>query len=74
MSLSSKGKGWISSEFGHLEVKEELPPNMPEQRGLGFAVREKVSADHTSDTVTKSSRTGFFVYLNSALVYWFSKK
>ena len=67
-------KDWSSSEFGHVEGKRELPPNMPEPRGLGFTVRAKVDADHASDTVTRRSRTGFLVYINSALVYWFSKK
>ena len=33
-----------------------------------------VDADHASDTVTRRSRTGFLVYLNSSLVYWYSKK
>ena len=32
----------MSSEFGHLQGKEELPPNMPEPRGMGFVVRAKV--------------------------------
>eukprot|EP00957_Ditylum_brightwellii_P183514 13979032-Ditylum_brightwellii.AAC.1 len=27
-------KDWTSSEFGHISGKEELPPNMPEPRGL----------------------------------------
>ena len=35
---------------------------------------EKVDADHAGDTVTRRSRTGFLIYLNNALVYWFSKK
>ena len=34
----------------------------------------KVDADHTSDTITRCSRTGFLVYLNCALIYWWSKK
>ena len=34
----------------------------------------KVDADHAADTVTRRSRTGFLVYLNSALIFWFSKK
>ena len=28
--LSFQRKDWISSDFGHLDGKEELPPNMPE--------------------------------------------
>jgi hypothetical protein len=67
-------KDWTSSEFGLVSGKEELPPNMPEPRGLGFVMRAKVDADHASDTVTRRSRTGFLVYLNSALIHWHSKK
>ena len=63
-----------SSEFGHMEGKEELPPNMPEPRGLGFTIVAKVDADHASDTVTRRSRTGILVYLNCSLVHWWSKK
>ena len=33
-----------------------------------------VDADHASDAVTRRSRTGFLVHLNSALVHWNSKK
>ncbi len=67
-------KDWTSSEFGHLQGKEELPPNMPEPRGQGFVINAKVDADHETDTATRRSRTGFFVYLNCAPVYWLSKK
>ena len=37
-------------------------------------MRAKVDADHAGDTVTRRSRTGFLVWINSALIYWFSKK
>ena len=47
---------------------------MPEPRGIGFTIRAKVDADHAGDTVTRRSRTGFLVYLNSSLVCWISKK
>ena len=67
-------RDWTTSEFGHLEGKEVMPPNMPEPRGLGFIMRAKVDADHASDTVTRRSRTGFLVYLNCAPIYWWSKK
>ena len=39
-----------------------------------MAMRAKVDADNASDTVTRRSRTGFLVFLNCALVYWWSKK
>ena len=67
-------RDWTTSEFGHVQGSEELLPNMPKPRGLGFTMRARVDADHASDTVSRRSRTGFFVYLNHALVYWSSKK
>ena len=69
-----RARDWTTSEFGNIQGKELLPPNMPEPRGQGFTMVAKVDADHATDTVTRRSRTGFLVYLNSALVYWFSKK
>ena len=65
---------WASSEFGHVEGKEEFPAKMPEPRGHGFIMRAKVDADHASDTVSRRSRTGLLIYLNCPLVFWWSKK
>jgi hypothetical protein len=65
---------WTSSEFGHLQGDEELPPNMPQSRGLGSTMSAKVDADHAADTVTRRSRTGFLVRLNSSLIYWSPRK
>ena len=67
-------RDWTSSEFGAVQGKEQIPPNMPEPRGQGFTMHVKVDADHASDTITRHSRTGFLVYLNCAPVYWWSKK
>ena len=71
---SFEEQDWTTSEFGHVIGKEVLPPNMPAPRGKGFIMTAMVDADHASDTVSRRSRTGFLVYLNSALVYWHSKK
>ena len=49
-------RDWASSEFGHVEGKEEFPAKMPEPRGHGFIMRAKVDADHASDTVSRRSR------------------
>ena len=67
-------RDWTSSEFGTVQGKEEIPPNMPEPRGQGFIMHAKADADHASDTITRRSRTGFLVYLNCAPIYWGSKK
>ena len=67
-------RDWASSEFGHVQGKEEFPAKMPEPRGHGFIMRAKVDADHASDTDSRRSQTGFIIYLNCPLVYWWSKK
>ena len=41
---------------------------------MGFIMRAKVNGDHAADTMTRQSHTGFLVFLNSALVHWWSKK
>ena len=56
------------------EDKEIIPPNAPEPLGLEMVIRAYVDADHAGDKVTRRSRSGFIVWVNSAPVYWFSKK
>ena len=51
-----------------------LLENCPESFGMGLVMRECVDADHAGDSVTRRSRTGFLVFLNSAPICWFSKK
>ena len=67
-------RDWTSNEFEHVQDKQELPRDMPQLRGLGDTVRANIDTDHAGETVTRRSITGFFVYINSSLVYWFSKK
>ena len=69
-----KRRDWASSEFGNVEGKQEFSANMSEPRGHGLSTRAKVDANHASDTVSRQSRTGFLIYLNFPLVYWWSKK
>ena len=64
---------WTNTVYGG-DLKEELPPNMPEPRGIGFTMRVFVDSDHAGDQITRRSRTGFLVFFNSALIYWMSKK
>ena len=33
-----------------------------------------VDSDHTGDKMTRQSRTGYFIFLNTALIDWLSKK
>ena len=63
---------WIHSQYG--DIKEELPPNMPESLGKGIKIVAYVDSDHAGDSITRRSRTGFIIYINSSPIYWTSKK
>ena len=66
-------KDWSASEMSGMQG-EELPPNAPRPRGIGFIMRAYVDADHASETVTRKSRTGFVVFLNNSPIHTVSKK
>ena len=56
------------------DVKEAIPLDAPEPRGKEVDLRLYVDADHAGDKKTRRSRTGFFIFLNCALIMWKSKK
>ena len=56
------------------DVKEPLPPNMPEPRGKEVEIRLCVDSDHAGDQLIRRSRTGYVMLLNSAPLVWFSKR
>ena len=53
------------------EVKEELPPRMPEPWGRSVKMSVFVDADHA---VTKRSHTGVLIFLQNVLTVWYSKR
>jgi len=55
-------------------VQEAIPPNFPPPRGKDVDLRMYVDSDHLGDRQNMRSRSGFFVYMKSALVIWLSKK
>jgi hypothetical protein len=63
---------WQHTVYG--QCSEELPANANEPRGFGFKIRAYVDSDHAGDSITRRSRTGFIVFLNSSPIYWTSKK
>ena len=63
---------WSATPYG--ACSEEISPNAPKPRGIGFTMCAFVDSDHAGDSVTRRSRTGFLIFLNSAPIYWFSKK
>ncbi len=65
---------WSFSAYGCVELKEELPNNMPPSFGPSMMMRIFVDDNHTGDLVTHQSRTGFVVFLNCEPIYWSLKK
>ena len=51
-----------------------MPTNAPQGRGKEFVIRAYVDASFADCKLTRKSRTGFIVCLNSAPIYWYSKK
>jgi hypothetical protein len=56
------------------DVKEAIPPNAPEPRGKVVDIRLYVDSDHAGDKITRRSRSGYLVYINGALITWYSKR
>ena len=56
------------------DLYEKLPDNIPKARVAGFVMSAFVDSNHAGDLLTRRSRTGFLIYLNSALIHWHSKK
>ena len=56
------------------DAEEILPKNAPKLVGKEFIIRAFVDADFAGDNLTRRSQSGFLVMLNSAPVYWLSKK
>ena len=69
-------KDWSYYIYPHdgCELSENIPPNMPKPRGKSMVMMVYVDSDHAGDTVTRRPRTGFFIFLDSAPIYWSSKK
>ena len=56
------------------DVKEELPPRMPEPRGRSVKMSVFVDADHAGNKVTRRLHTGVLIFLQNALTVWYLKR
>ena len=61
---------WSASAYG--ECKEDLPPNAPQSKIIGFTMIVFVDSGHDGEMTTRRSRTGFIIFINLASIYWFS--
>ena len=58
----------------YCDAKEQLPNDMPTRRRRAVTSHCFVDADHASNTVTWRSQTGILIFLNRALIVWYSKQ
>jgi hypothetical protein len=58
----------------HGTKKEEMPPKMPTARRKSVRISCFVDADHAENIVTRRSHAGVLVFVNNALISWFSKR
>ena len=56
------------------DVTKAIPPNAPDPRVKFVDLRIWVDSDHAGDKMTRRSRTGYFIFFNTALIDWLSKK
>jgi hypothetical protein len=56
------------------EVQKELPPKMPKPQGQRVTISAFVDANHAGNKVTRCSHTGIIIYVQNALILWYSKR
>ncbi len=56
------------------EVEEPIPHNAPKAIGKVVGLRMFFDSDHAGDQRTRISWSGFLIYLNTALISWYSKR
>ena len=54
-------------------MKEEIPSDMPEPRGVSIEMTLFCDADHAGDAVTRRCHTGLLMCLDNAPINSFSK-
>ena len=55
-------------------VTEDIPSNGPKPRGKPVVLRMYVDSDHAGERLTRRSRTGYIIFINTAPIQWYSKK
>ena len=55
------------------DAKEPVPGNMPPPRGESVSTHCFVDSDHAKSRVTRRSQTGLLLFVNRALIVWYSK-
>ena len=53
---------------------EVLPPNAPKPLGKDVTLQMFVDSEHAGNKADRRFRTGFMIFLNMAMVQWYTKK
>ena len=69
--FKNPSKNW--NDF-YPDAKRLSPLDMPEPRGNPVTLTLWTDADHAGDQKTRRSHSGIYVFLNKALIFWYSKK
>jgi Reverse transcriptase (RNA-dependent DNA polymerase). len=56
------------------DAVDQIPPDMPEPLGNPVVLATYVDANHAGNLVNRRSHTGVLIYVNNALITWFSKR
>jgi hypothetical protein len=56
------------------DTGEEIPKDLPPEKGSRVRMTVYVDADHLHDLVTRRSITGILVILNNKSIRWISKR
>ena len=56
------------------DTEEAVPGDMPPPRGEAVSMHCFVDSDHAGNTVTRRSQTGLLLFVNRALIVWYSKQ
>ena len=63
---------WRQQFYG--DVKDTILTDMLELRGKSVELRMYADINHAGDKAKFWSRTGFIIFMNTALIQWLSKK
>ena len=71
VTVDCQEKGW--EEF-YPDAREEIPSDLLEPLGNAVRLNCFVDANHAGNVVTRRSHTGILIFVQNALIIWFSKR
>ena len=66
----NEGNNWQEQ---YLDAEDELPPNIPDPLVLPVQITCFLDAYHAGDQLTRHLYSGILIYINRALISWYSK-